>query len=152
MPLPNAPYDYRENPDVPGFDDTHPIAFMDGECVLCTAGARILDRVDKSGSIRICPTQTKLGQAVLSHYGMDPKDPDTWLFLQDGVAYGAMEAMIRIGAAAGGIGHMLQLFRVLPRAAQEWLYQRLARNRYWMFGRRQTCEMPTPSLRARVME
>ena len=152
MPLPIAPYSYRDDPNVPGFDDTGPVAFMDGACVLCMAGARLLDRLDKSGTIRICPVQTSLGHAVLTHYGQDTDDPDTWLFLQDGVAYGALEAMIRVGIHIGGPGHVMRIFQIFPRFVQVWLYRRLARNRYWMFGRRDNCELPTPSLRARVLE
>lgn len=152
MPLPHAPYSYRNDALVPDFDDAHPIAFMDGACVLCMAGARILDRLDKSGSIRICPVQTDLGRAVLQHYGLDPDDPDTWLFVMDGVAYASLEAMIRVGSVTGGHGRLLQVLRVLPRPLQDWLYRRLARNRYWIFGRRDNCELPTPRLRARVLE
>ena len=151
MPLAHLPHSYRDDPAVPEFDDAQPIAFMDGECVLCMTGARLLDRLDRGGTIRICTTQSPLGRAVLAHYGQSPDDPDTWLFLQDGVAYGSLEAMIRIGSVVGGIGHLMQVFRILPKGAQDWLYRRIARNRYWVFGRRETCEMPTPGLRARVI-
>lgn len=152
MPSRPAAYSYRDDPAVPDFDDAHPVALMDGACVLCMVGARILDRLDKSGKIRICPVQTPLGRAILNHYDLDPNDPDTWLVLQDGVAYSSLEAMIRVGAYAGGVGWMLQGLRVLPRPVQDWLYRRLARNRYWLFGRRETCELPTPRLRARALE
>lgn len=152
MPLPNKPYSYRTDPAVPEFDDTAPVVFMDGECVLCMVGARILDRLDKSGKIRICPVQTPLGKTVLAHFGLALEDPDTWLFLQDGIAYGALDAMIRVGAFIGGVGHLMQVLRILPRTVQDWLYWRIARNRYWMFGRRATCELPTPSLRIRLLE
>ncbi|MEM7058219.1 MAG: DCC1-like thiol-disulfide oxidoreductase family protein [Pseudomonadota bacterium] len=152
MPLPHAPYSYRSDPAVPDFDDTAPAAFMNGACVLCMAGARILDRLDKTGTIRICPVQTDLGRAILAHYDLDPDDPDTWLFLRDGVAYGSMDALIRIGSVTGGPGHLLQILRFLPEPVQGWLYRRLARNRYWMFGRRETCQLPTTRLRARLLE
>lgn len=152
MPLPHAPFSYRSDPAVPEFDDTAPVAFMDGACVLCMAGARLLDRMDTSGTIRICPVQTPLGRAVLTHYGLDVDDPDTWLVLQDGVAYGSLEAMIHVGSLTGGAGHLLQILRILPKPVQGWLYRRLARNRYWMFGRRETCDLPTPRLRARLLE
>ena len=152
MPLPYKPHSYRSDPAVPDFDDTAPVAFMDGACVLCMAGARILDRLDKTGTIRICPVQTGLGQAVLDHYGLDTDDPDTWLFLQDGVAYGSLDAMIRVAHMTGGAGRLMQILRILPGSIQDWLYRRLARNRYWIFGRRKTCDLPTPRLRARLLE
>ena len=144
-------YSYRDDAGVPGFDDRHPIAFMDGACVLCMTGARLIDRMDRSGTIRICPVQSALGQAVLRHYGLDTDDPDSWLFLDRGYAYGGLEAMIRVGQRTGGAGHLLRVLRLLPAGLQGWLYRRLARNRYWMFGRRDSCELPTDRLRARLI-
>lgn len=152
MPLPHTAHSYCNDPQVPEFDDTHPVAFMDGDCVLCMTGARLLDWLDTGGTIRICPIQTPLGRAVLKHYGVLPDDPDTWLVLHNGKAYSSLEAMIRIGALTGGMGRVASLLHLLPRALQDWLYRRLARNRYWMFGRRDGCALPTPSLRARVLQ
>ena len=151
MPLPEPAYSYRDDPSVPDFDDTHPVAFMDGDCVLCMAGARVLDWLDQSGTIRICPIQTTLGRAVLRHYGLSPDDSDTWVVLHAGKAYSSVEAMIRIGSLTGGAGRAVLMLRLLPRPVQDWLYRRLARNRYWMFGRRDSCTLPTPSLRARIL-
>lgn len=33
---------YRDDPAVPTFDDTAPVAFMDGERALCAFGARMI--------------------------------------------------------------------------------------------------------------
>ena len=45
----------------------------------------------------------------------------------------------------------LQVLRVLPRGVQDWLYARLARNRYRWFGRAQMCALPDERFRARLM-
>ena len=52
----------------------------------------------------------------------------------------------------GGPGWLLQLLRLMPRALQDWLYQKLARNRYRLFGRTDMCSIPDSGLRARLME
>jgi predicted DCC family thiol-disulfide oxidoreductase YuxK len=145
------PYSYREDPDVPDFSDAQPIAFMDGTCLLCATGARLIARLDHSGSIRICPIQAPLGRAVLKHYGMDPEDPASWLFLEDGVASTSLDGMIRVGRRAGGLGHLIRPIGLLPRRLQDWVYLRLARNRYRLFGRAELCEIPDPALRKRLM-
>ncbi len=147
-----APYSYRADPSVPEFDDRGPVVFMDGDCVLCTWGARTIARLDRDHAFRICPTQNAVGQAVLFHYGFDPSDPDTWLFLDKGQAYGSLDAMIRAGRRLGGLGWTLSILSVLPRPVQDWLYRRLARNRYRLFGRTEMCAVPDPELRARLME
>ena len=62
-----------------------------------------------------------------------------------------MEAIIRIGARLGGPGRLLGFMRVLPRPAREWLYRRIAHNRY-RFGRTDMCTLPDAALRARLLE
>ena len=145
-------YSYRSDPAVPDFDDEGPRVFMDGECVLCTTGARLIARFDKANEFRIIRVQSNTGQAVLKHFGLDPEDPESWLYLVDGKAYSSLDGMIRAGGRIGGPGRVMQIFRVLPRAMQDWLYRRLARNRYALFGRTDMCAVPDSNLRARLVE
>lgn len=148
----DAPYSYRADPAVPAFDDAGPVTVMDGECALCSFGARLIARFDRAGAFRICRTQTDLGRALLTHYGLDPDDPESWLFIDRGRAFTSMGGMIRAGARVGGVGWLLQPLRLIPRPAQDWLYVRLARNRYRLFGRAEMCRLPDPRLRARLIE
>jgi len=146
------PYSYRADPAVPAFDDSHPVTVMDGECALCSAGARLIARFDKAVEFRICRSQTRLGQTLLLHYGLSPNDPESWLYIVDGRAYTSLDGMIRAGSRVGGPGRLLQPLRLLPRPLQDWLYRRLARNRYRLFGRTDMCSIRDPALRARLME
>lgn len=150
-PRRRAPHSYRDDPAVPEFPDAGPIAVMDGACVLCASGARLILHFDRADAFRICPTQSALGTALSRHYGLEPSDPETWLFLENGRAWSGMEAIIRIGAAVGGPGRLLTLMRVIPRPGREWLYRRIARNRY-LLGKTDICATPDPRLRARLLQ
>lgn len=145
-------YSYKADPAVPTFDDSGPITFMDGECVLCTTGARLISRYDRAKKFKICRVQSPIGKAVLGHYGLDADDPESWLLLVDGNAYTSIDAMIRTGAMVGGVGWILQCLRPIPRPIQDWLYRRLARNRYRLWGRIDLCAIPDPCLHARLLE
>ena len=144
-------YSYRDDPAVPHFDDLGPVVIMDGECVLCATGARAIARFDRERCFRIGRTQSALGAALVRHYGLEPEDPETWLYLEDGRAWSGMEAIIRIGARLGGPGRLLRLMRLFPHPAREWLYRRIAHNRYRL-GRMDLCALPDPELRARLLE
>ncbi|GAB5467267.1 MAG: DCC1-like thiol-disulfide oxidoreductase family protein [Rhodospirillales bacterium] len=145
------PYSYQDDAAVPAFDDGGPVVFMDGDCLLCSKGARLVARLDRAQRFKICAIQSELGRAVLRHYGLDPTNPDSWLFLNEGRAYSSLDAMIRAGAALGGLGWLLQPLRLLPRPLQDWLYRRVARNRYRLFGRADLCAVADPALRARLI-
>ena len=146
------PYSYRSDPTVPDFEDDGPITVMDGECALCSVGARLIARFDRREEFRICRVQTPLGHALMRHYGLDPADPESWLYLEEGKAFTSLDGMIRAGRRVGGIGWLLQPLRLIPRGVQDWLYGHLARNRYRLFGRTDICALPDPGLRARLME
>ena len=88
---------------------------------------------------------------MLAH-GLDPLDPDSWLFIEeDGTVTRDLEAAIRFGRRTGGIGWLLVWLKVFPRSARNWMYARVARNRYAMFGRAEMCEIPDEELQARLL-
>jgi predicted DCC family thiol-disulfide oxidoreductase YuxK len=142
-------YSYRSH--VPPFDDAGPVVFMDGDCGLCSQAGRAIARFDRAGVFRICPIQSELGRAVFRHYGLDADNPDSWLYLADGKAYDSLDAVIRVGSGLGGLGQLLRAFAILPRSAQDWLYRRIALNRYSIFGRANICAIPDGALRQRLL-
>lgn len=146
-----APYSYRTDSSVPAFDDSTPVAVMDGDCAICSWGARMIHRLDRTGTTRICPVQTPLGGALLRHYGLDPKDPASWLFLDEGQAHKDFDAVIHAGRRFGGLARLTQTLRLLPRPIRDWLYRRLARNRYALFGRADICALPDPAFQRRLL-
>jgi len=95
-------YSYLNDPDVPGFDDSRPVVFMDGQCALCTFGARAIASLDRKKEFKICPIQSSVGRAVLQHYGLGPSDPDSWLYLHGGKAETSLDAIIKsVDGSAG---------------------------------------------------
>ena len=129
-----------------------PIAFMDRDCALCSFGAQMIHRLDRTGQVRICPVQSQTGQAVLAHYDMALDDPDSWMFLEAGHASFDFDAMIWLGARCGGVGYGLQILCILPKPARDALYGLIARNRYRMFGRGDMCGLPDPAFQKRLIE
>lgn len=145
-------YSYRDDPAVPGFSDEGPVVFMDGECMLCSAAARTIARLDRREEFRICPIQSPIGSAVMVHFGFDPKDPDSWLYLTDGTAYTSMDGIIMAGRRLGGVGRLLGIFTLLPPPLRQRLYLWIARNRYRLFGRGDLCAIPDEGLRRRLLQ
>lgn len=146
-----APHSYRNDPSVPRFDDTAPLAVMDAECAVCSWGARMIHRLDRTGSVRICPIQSPLGSALLRHYGLSPDDPSSWLFIDEGVAHVDFEAVVHAGRRFGGWARLTAVLMIFPKPFRDWLYQRLARNRYAIFGRADMCALLDPAFQKRLI-
>ena len=147
-----TPYSYRDDASVPPVDDSYILAVMDGNCAFCSTGARMLSRLDRADRIRIAPSQSPLGSALMRHYGLVPEDPESWLVIHRGHGFVSFDASIEIGRALGWLGWLLQPLRLIPRPLRDWLYARIAWNRYSIFGRTKICAIPDPKLRARLIE
>ncbi|WP_424928623.1 thiol-disulfide oxidoreductase DCC family protein [Amaricoccus tamworthensis] len=145
------PYSYRDDPQVPPFDDAEPVVVMDADCALCSWGARTIHGMDRSGAVRICPIQSPLGTGLMRHYGYRAENPDSWLFIEDGVAYSDMDALIQVGRTFGGWGRLASLMLILPRFLRKRVYRLVARNRYRLFGKGDMCAVPDPEFQKRLI-
>ena len=149
---PHPPHSYRADAQVPAFPDDQPLIVFDGVCVLCSGFARFVAKHDSSGQFRFTPAQSKLGQALYRHYGFDPSAPETSLLIDDGRLYGRSMAFAKIVGRLSGPWRCGWLVLGLPRPIRDWAYDRIARSRYRLFGRRSVCLAPHPSWRNRVIE
>ena len=145
-------HSYLNDPSVPAFDQSIHLLVMDGNCALCSRGARIISAMDRKNQFRIAPVHTPLGTALLTHYGFDPNDPDSWLYITDGQAYSSLDAIIRVARTCSVWGNLLLPLRGLPTSWQNWLYQRMAKNRYRLFGRTDMCALPDKKLQDRLLK
>lgn len=123
---------------------------MDAHCALCARGAAWIARNDKRNIFRIVPIHSELGRSLLIRNGLDPDDPASWLYVDNGSTYTSLDALIRVGWRLGGIGKALIVFRLLPRALQDRLYNAVARHRY-LAGRTDLCALPDPHVKRRLV-
>jgi predicted DCC family thiol-disulfide oxidoreductase YuxK len=147
-----APYSYRTDAQVPAFPDDKPLIVFDGMCVLCSGFAQFVAKHDPRGQFRFTAAQSKLGQALYRHYGFDPNQPETSLLIDEGRLYGKSKAFAKILGRLSGPWRCGWLVLGLPRPARDWVYDRIARSRYHVFGRRSACVRPDGSWRNRVIE
>ena len=145
------PYSYRHDPAVPPFADDKPIIIFDGYCSLCSGWASFVLRHDRAGAYRLLSAQSPLGRALYVHYGLDPQDYETNILVADGVAWFKSEGSIRMAEGLGFPWSLAAVFRALPKAWRDRLYETVARNRLRWFGRRETCYRPDPKFADRFI-
>jgi predicted DCC family thiol-disulfide oxidoreductase YuxK len=132
-------------------DGSHPLIVFDGVCVLCSGLARVTVRLDRSEKFRFATAQSPLGQALYAEHGLRRDDFDTNLVIIDGVAHQRLDSLIAVAEALGWPWRAARALRILPKSWREALYGAIARNRYWLFGRKESCDIPSPELRARIV-
>ncbi len=146
-----APYSYRDDPALVTVPGDKPIIVFDGVCVLCTGFARFVVARDPAAHFRLTAAQSGVGQAFFRHYGLDPVHFETNLLIEDGRAYGKLAALTRILPRLAMPWPLAAPLTRLPGPLGDWIYDRIARNRYRLFGRTETCMVPPADWRARTL-
>jgi predicted DCC family thiol-disulfide oxidoreductase YuxK len=91
------------------------------------------------------PIQNPQGRSLATRLGIDADIPETNAVIIDGYAYFKSDAAIRILERLPRLSWTRRL-ALVPRIMRDWIYDRVARNRYRVFGKLDTCLMPTPDL------
>lgn len=128
-----------------------PIWLYDGVCVLCSGSVQYALRHERDHAIRFVAIQSPEGRELARRHGIDPDAPESFLFVEDGKAWPKSDGVLALVEHLSGPARLLKLGRVLPKALRDWLYDRLARNRYRLFGRKDTCGLPDPAQRHRFV-
>jgi predicted DCC family thiol-disulfide oxidoreductase YuxK len=145
-------YSYQQDRLVPRFQGGAVFTVMDAHCSLCARGATWIASHDAVQEFVIIPVQSDVGSALMRHYGLDPFDPTSWLFVENGRAYSSLDALIRVGGRLGGIWKGLSALRILPTFLQDILYRFVARNRYRFFGSTDLCNLPNAEVQKRLLQ
>jgi predicted DCC family thiol-disulfide oxidoreductase YuxK len=127
------------------------VILFDAECVVCSGWVHFILRWDKAGRLRIGAVQSPLGRALMTYAGLDPNNVDTMLFVERGVPYSQSCAFLRAVRYLRFPMPLLTLGRVVPAFLRDWLYDRVAKNRYSLFGKKDLCMIPAPEERARFL-
>jgi predicted DCC family thiol-disulfide oxidoreductase YuxK len=129
------------------------IVLFDGVCNLCNGFVNwVIDR-DPASRFRFVPLQSEAGRGALEAVGRSGDDLGTIVLIEGGRSFVRSDAALRI---AGGLNSPVRIVRSvfgwLPRWLRDAGYRLVAANRYRWFGRRESCRMPTPELRARFLD
>ncbi len=125
---------------------------FDGECVLCSGFFRFIVKHDRAERFSFAIAQVPLGQELYAALDLPTDDFETNLIIVDGIIYRKGPAFAAAMSALGWPWRALGVLRYVPRVISEPVYNRIARNRYRIFGRHDTCLMPTPELRGRFLD
>ena len=119
----------------------HGLILFDGVCVLCSRGCGFVRKRDRRGYFRFVPMQLAEGRPLAGQLGINPDRPDSFALVANGQASVKSEAVLRIARELPG-WQWTWLFRFIPRAIRDAIYDLVARNRYRWFGRRDACILP----------
>jgi predicted DCC family thiol-disulfide oxidoreductase YuxK len=137
-------------PSCLGPDDR--VVCFDGVCKFCGAWVKIIHRNDARKRIKLAALQSDQGVAIRAWAGLSLDDIDTMIYVDRGNVRTRSGAALRVAWQLRFPWPLLSVFLVVPWFIRDWCYNRIAKNRYKLFGKEESCLMPTPELRERFLK
>ncbi|GJM03422.1 MAG: thiol-disulfide oxidoreductase [Rhodomicrobium sp.] len=144
-------FSYLDSIENTGWNGQRPLIVFDGVCVLCSHFVKWVVRHDSEEKFQFTMAQSPLGQSLYDHFGLNSQEFETNLVIIDGQLFEKLDAMIAVFEMVGGPWRLLSVFKPLPRGLKNWIYERIARNRYALFGQLDSCMVPDENFSKRMV-
>lgn len=129
------------------------IVLFDGVCNLCNSAITLIIKNDKNDIFRFAPLQSTTGKQLAAAHMIDLDTIDSILLIDPNIAYyHKSTAALKIAKHLSGGYPLLAIFLILPKALRDVVYDFIARNRYRWFGKKESCMIPTPELKALFLD
>ncbi len=96
--------------------------------------------------------QSPLGEAILKHYDMSTTEYSTMLVIKDGQRYLESTALIKVMQSIGLPFSLIATGYLMPRFLRDFLYRRIALNRYQLFGTTDYCLLSSSENKSHFLE
>ena len=127
------------------------VILFDGVCKLCNGWSRFIIRFDQARQFKLASVQSPEGQAILQYFNMPLDHFDTMLLVEGNQAHEKSEAFLRVVRHLPWPFRVALLWRIFPKPVRDWMYDRIALNRYRLFGKYAVCMLPTPDHQKRFL-
>ena len=134
-----------------------PVLLYDGLCGFCDGTVQFILEHDRHGTLRFATLQGEYARGVIARHpelqGVDslvlvePANDST----SERVSVRSAGAL-RLARYLGGPWHLARAVAIVPRFLRDWAYDGFARVRYRVFGRYDSCPIPSPEQRARFID
>lgn len=137
-------------------DSEHPVLLYDGLCGFCNGTVQFVLPRDRRGVLRFATLQGDFARGVMARHP-ELATIDSLILVEPSEADGGervyvrSEGALRMAHHMGGAWRLAGALRIVPRVVRDWAYDSFARVRHRVFGRYDTCPLPTPEQRARFV-
>jgi predicted DCC family thiol-disulfide oxidoreductase YuxK len=130
------------------------VLLFDGLCGFCDKTVQHIFRHDKRGTMMFAPLQSDFAKEVIARHPRF-KSIDSMIVVERNgdseTAYAYSAAALKIASYLGGIHSFAKISRILPPKVRDLFYKLFAKYRYRLFGKHESCPLPTSEQRARYI-
>jgi len=146
-----------ESAEIPHAGTGRHLFLYDGICGLCNRVNQFVLRHDAGGQFDFASLQSPTGHALLQRLGHSHAELTTFYVVGDyrstaPIVLSKARAALFVARALGWPWRLVGAFAILPTPLLDFFYDLVARFRYRLFGRFETCPLPTPQQRHRFID
>lgn len=125
------------------------VIFFDGYCGLCNGFVDFILKIDRCHKFHFSPLQSEFAKAHLPE--AFTKDLKSVVYSDHGTVSTRSSAVIAILNEIGGFWKIVSVGKLLPASWRDRAYDLVAEKRYVLFGKKETCRLPSPEERSRFI-
>jgi predicted DCC family thiol-disulfide oxidoreductase YuxK len=115
------------------------ILLFDGFCNLCSRLVNFIIKRDKKAKFLFLSLQSASGQSLLKKFGLPTDDFDSVVYIRSDKYFLKSSAILYILKELGGIWKLFYIFIIIPNFIRDFIYKIIAKTRYKIFGRQDSC-------------
>ncbi|MCY7361335.1 MAG: DCC1-like thiol-disulfide oxidoreductase family protein [Ignavibacteria bacterium] len=127
------------------------VILFDGVCNLCNSSVNFIIDHDNNKVFKFAALQSDIGQEMLSKFNLSKDEFDSVILIDNENCYTKSTAALKIAKEFSSYWKLLYVFIIIPAFIRNFFYDLISKNRYKMFGKKDSCRMPTPELKDRFL-
>jgi predicted DCC family thiol-disulfide oxidoreductase YuxK len=127
------------------------ILLFDGVCNLCNGFVQFVLKRNKKANVYFGALQSESGQRLLKEKGLSLDKFETLIVITNGKVLKQSHGVFFICQQLDFPWPLLGIFRIIPRFITDFIYDKIAKSRYAVFGQRDVCMMPTEDIKNRFI-
>lgn len=129
------------------------LILTDGVCNLCNQVVLKIIKYDKKNTFLFANLQSEIGKKITDYLKIDTQKVDAIILYEPSISYDIKStAALKIMNDFGGFWFLSRVFWIFPVSLRDAVYDLIAKNRYRWFGKKESCMMPTPEIKAKFLE
>jgi predicted DCC family thiol-disulfide oxidoreductase YuxK len=132
-------------------EEGRPVILFDGVCNLCNGAVKFILKRDPAGKFLFASLQSPFAAQAVKDFAIESTGLYSILLIKNGRLFDRSDALLEITRDLSAWWPALYMLRVVPKVIRDGVYKFVANNRYRLFGKDESCLLPTTELRSRFL-
>ena len=127
------------------------IILFDGICNLCNASIQLIIRNDSKRKFLFSPLSSDFSKRILKEERHLDRIPESLVFIENSKTYFKSTAALKIARKMDRMWPIFYVLILIPESIRNFLYDQIAKHRYRLFGKKNSCMVPSKEIESRFI-